>query len=53
MFESNDISTQWDGSYKGNLCEAGVFYWMIQCRSLGANNDKKFIERWGSVSIIR
>ncbi len=30
IFESNDINTGWDGYYKGQLCNAGVYIWKVR-----------------------
>ncbi len=30
IFESNDIYTGWDGYYKGNLCQSGVYIWKVR-----------------------
>ena len=29
LFESTDISQGWDGTYMGNMCQQGVYVWMI------------------------
>ncbi len=30
IFESNDISIGWDGYYKGQLCQSGVYIWKVR-----------------------
>jgi hypothetical protein len=30
IFESNDINIGWDGYYKGQLCQSGVYIWKVR-----------------------
>jgi PKD repeat protein len=30
IFESNDITIGWDGYYKGQLCQSGVYIWKVR-----------------------
>jgi PKD repeat protein len=30
VFESNDVSIGWDGYYKGQLCDPGVYVWKVR-----------------------
>ena len=30
IFESNDVNTGWDGYYKGQLCDPGVYIWKVR-----------------------
>lgn len=49
IFESNNIYTGWDGSYRGTPQNAGTYVWMISFKD--ADNIKKFAK--GTVLLIR
>jgi len=49
VFESLDIKKGWDGYYKGNLCEQGVYVWKAYLKL----NDGKEINKDGDVTLIR
>lgn len=49
IFQSDDISKGWDGTYKGNLVQQGVYVWKVNYRNktFGAQF------RIGHVSVVR
>lgn len=49
VFESLDINKGWDGYYKGNICEQGVYAWKAYIR---LNNGKEFFKS-GDVTLLR
>lgn len=51
LFESKDIHYQWDGSYKGRLCQTGLYNWKIIYRPNTYNSETK--ELHGHINIIR
>jgi gliding motility-associated-like protein len=51
IYESNDISTVgWDGTYKGNKCQEGVYTWKLQI--MNSDTDRKE-EAVGHVTLLR
>jgi gliding motility-associated-like protein len=51
IYESNDISTVgWDGTYRGNVCQEGVYTWKLQI--MNSDTDRKE-EAVGHVSLLR
>ena len=52
LFVSNDINTQWDGSYKNEIAPTGVYVFKVQAKGPGANGkSKKLIHKAGSVTL--
>jgi len=49
IFESNDINTGWDGYYKGQLCNAGVYIWKVRGSFI---NGEPFVSM-GDVTLLR
>lgn len=49
MFSTTDIKEGWDGTYKGRLCEFGVFVYLIQFKS----SRGEYIDMKGSVTLLR
>jgi len=49
LFMSNDINSGWDGSYKGELLEPGVFVYI--CRVTFDNGDSRILR--GDVTLLR
>lgn len=49
MFSTTDIKEGWDGTYKGRLCESGVFVYQIQFKS----SRGEYIDLKGSVTLLR
>ena len=49
IFESNDISIGWDGYYKGQLCDQGVYVWKVRGNYL---NGEPFT-KMGDVTLIK
>ena len=49
VFESNDIATGWDGTYKGKACDPGVFDYYMKATCI---NNKEFIKK-GNITLIR
>ncbi len=52
VFESNDVTNQWDGKINGSNADEGVYYWMCSfTSSCSANNTP--IENTGFVHLFR
>jgi gliding motility-associated-like protein len=53
LFESNDPYTGWDGTYNGNICPDGVYYYIAEY-ILGAQNSplNQKVKR-GAVTLLR
>ncbi|HEX2921734.1 MAG TPA: PKD domain-containing protein [Bacteroidales bacterium] len=49
LFETKDIYTGWDGYYKGQLCNSGVYIWKIKGRF---RNGETFIQM-GDVTLLK
>ncbi len=50
MWESNDISVGWDGTYGGRFVEAGIYTWIVRTKSL--LNDEKFTYN-GHITLLK
>ena len=49
IFESNDIAIGWDGYYKSQLCDPGVFIWKVRGK---LNNGEPFV-KMGDVILLK
>jgi PKD repeat protein len=49
IFESNDINIGWDGYYKGQLCEPGVYIWKVRGSYLNGESFTKM----GDVTLLK
>jgi PKD repeat protein len=49
IFESNDINIGWDGYYKGQLCNAGVYIWKVRGAFI---NGEPFVSM-GDVTLLK
>lgn len=49
VFSTNTIGDGWDGTYKGQTAEMGVFYWLLEAIDIKGN---KVLEK-GDVTLIR
>jgi gliding motility-associated-like protein len=49
VFETNNINTGWDGSYKGNIQQSESYNYIVKVKTY--NDD--FLEKKGSIVIIR
>lgn len=49
--EINQIDDFWDGSYKGNNCESGVYMYQLQYSGIGIN--QKFLSEKGIIHLLR
>jgi PKD repeat protein len=49
IFETSDINYGWDGYYKGQLCEPGVYVWKVQGNFI---NNEKFTKA-GDLTLLR
>ena len=49
VFETRDLSNEWDGTIKGNPLAIGTYYWVIE----GLDVEGKRLRRSGSVTLIR
>ena len=53
LYESNDAITGWDGTYNGNLCPDGVYYYITDYSTgLNPSNITQKVRR-GAVTILR
>jgi PKD repeat protein len=49
IFESNDISIGWDGYYKGQLCDPGVYIWKVR----GNYVNGEIFTKMGDVTLLK
>lgn len=49
IFETEDIKQGWDGYYRGNICQVGVYIWKAYVK---LNNSKVF-NKTGDVTLLR
>ncbi|HLN54899.1 MAG TPA: PKD domain-containing protein [Bacteroidales bacterium] len=49
LFESNDINIGWDGYYKGQLCNPGVYIWKIR----GNFSNGEPFTKMGDVTVLK
>ncbi len=49
IFETQDIKQGWDGYYRGNICQVGVYIWKAYVK---LNNNKVF-NKTGDVTLLR
>jgi gliding motility-associated-like protein len=49
IFESHDLETGWDGTFKGDAVQQGVYVWLAKALS----STGKVIERTGSVTVVK
>jgi PKD repeat protein len=49
IFQSDDINVPWNGYYKGNLCQQGVYVWYVE----GKYADGKPFKMVGSVTLLQ
>lgn len=49
MYESKDMSKGWDGKYKGEICQPGLYYYRIYAK--GTKNQVKIIT--GTLHLLR
>ncbi len=45
LFESNDINTGWDGSYKGEMVTEGVYVYKIRFKPRDKKNSFNYPEQ--------
>jgi gliding motility-associated-like protein len=50
IFESNTINSSWDGTYKGNLLNDGVFVYQL---SISFSNSSKPLLKKGNITLIK
>ncbi|MBI1289543.1 MAG: T9SS type B sorting domain-containing protein [Flavobacteriales bacterium] len=50
VFETNNIDTGWDGTYKDKQVQKGVYVWMIEVEKVEGGFNRKFV---GHVSVVR
>lgn len=48
LFTSDDPFTGWDGTYKGEVCQQGVYVWFIKFKTAAG----EYIEQYGTVLLI-
>lgn len=49
LFESNDINTGWDGYYKGQLCNPGVYVWKVR----GNFSNGETFTKMGDLTLLK
>jgi len=49
LFETNDINVGWDGYYKGQLCNVGVYIWKVRGNFI---NGESFT-RMGDITLLK
>ncbi|MFZ5551559.1 MAG: gliding motility-associated C-terminal domain-containing protein [Bacteroidota bacterium] len=49
IFESNDVSKKWNGTFKGEKCENGVYVYKVVARNKMTN---QFFEKTGHVTLV-
>ena len=49
LFESNDINIGWDGYFKGQLCEPGVYIWKVRGNFINGGSFTKM----GDVTLLK
>jgi gliding motility-associated-like protein len=49
LFNWSDVAQGWDGKVNGNLCNDGVYFYIISCRDF----DNKDIKKQGSFTLLR
>ncbi|MFK7786388.1 MAG: gliding motility-associated C-terminal domain-containing protein, partial [Crocinitomicaceae bacterium] len=50
VWESNDPSVSWDGTYNGKIVQDGTYTWFMECAD--AQNDKRYTFN-GHINVIR
>lgn len=50
IFTTHDLSKGWNGTYNGNPCEVGTYYYLIEFKF---NSNSKTEQRKGDVTLIR
>ena len=53
VFRSNSLDNQWDGTYKGRPCPAGVYYWTASYIRTSNFGEVKSFKSQGAVTLIR
>ena len=52
VFESNNLSDFWDGTFNNEICHDGVYFWLLKYQ-LNCNNIFNEISKTGLVHLIR
>jgi gliding motility-associated-like protein len=50
IWENNDPSIPWDGSYKGEICPQGVYSWTLETKDITTDKRYRFD---GSINLLR
>ena len=53
MYQSNDITLGWDGTYKGNNCDTGVYVWYAVYELLNENSEWEPRRVQGNITLVR
>ncbi|MBI9039733.1 MAG: gliding motility-associated C-terminal domain-containing protein, partial [Bacteroidales bacterium] len=48
IFETNDIEEGWDGTYKSEICQEGVYVWIV----VSSEKDNNVLNK-GTVTLVR
>ncbi len=49
IYETNETNGQWDGSYKGERAEVGVYFWYAKADMVNGTH----LDRKGTVTLIQ
>ncbi len=50
IWETNDVNAEWDGTYKGEIIQAGAYTWVSRVKDFNTDKKREFN---GSINIIR
>ena len=53
IFCTSDLNTQWDGTYKGENCSDGVYFWVAEYERKSGFGFSNSFKAQGSVTIMR
>ena len=56
MFETNDHNDSWDGTYKGNLCPSGTYFYNLEYvfeKLSPSQNERILQEKQGLLLLLR
>jgi gliding motility-associated-like protein len=51
IFESSDINFGWNGKFKGNLCQNGIYAWVINYHTICTG--ERDLRKYGSVMLMK
>jgi PKD repeat protein len=48
IFQTTDVNVGWDGYYKGQLCDQGVYIWRVS----GKYSNNRYFQKTGDVTLL-